>query len=119
MIEILPESEGSLIALKIGGKLTLDDYTGVWVPRLEEAIESHGKVRVLMYLDETFDGWETGVIWEDTKVGLKNVAAFKKVALVGGPTWIGKIMELVGHLMPGSMKAFPAGSLEEAYDWIK
>lgn len=31
----------------------------------------------------------------------------------------GKVSELMGHLMPGTVKAFPAGTLEEDYDWIK
>lgn len=119
MIEILPQSEGNLIAMQIGGKLTLEDYKASWVPRLEQAIETHGKVRVLIYLDETFDGWETAVLWEDAKVGLKNITAFHKIALVGGPEWIAKITEVVGHLMPGTIKTFPAGALEEGYSWIE
>lgn len=119
MIEILPQSEGDLIAMQIGGKLTAEDYKKVWVPRLEQAIADHGRVRVLIYLDETFDGWETAVLWEDAVVGLKNIKAFQKIALVGGPEWIGKISEMVGHLMPGTIKAFPAGSLEDGFSWIK
>jgi len=119
MIEILPQSEGNLIAIQFGGKLTLDDYEKIWVPRLEETIERFEKVRVLIYLDETFDGWETAVIWEDAKVGLKNIKAFEKIALVGGPDWMAKMTDLLGHLMPGSVKSFPSGELEEAYGWIK
>ena len=119
MIDILPQSKGNFIAIQISGKLTVDDYETVWVPRLEEAIARYGKVRVLMYLDETFDGWETAVIWEDTKVGLKNINAFEKIAVVGLTDWLSKVTEMLGHLMPASVKTFPAGQLEEAASWVK
>ena len=119
MIEILPQSEGNLIAVQFGGKLTLADYENVWVPKLMDAIERCEKVRVLIYLDETFDGWETAVLWEDTKVGLKTINAYEKIALVGGPDWMAKITDLLAHFMPDSVKTFPSGELDEAYGWIK
>lgn len=119
MIEILPESTGNLVAVKMGGTLTADDYTEVWVPRLREAIEEHGKVRALLYLDETFDGWEAKAMWEDAKFGLAHFTDFEKIAVVGGADWVGKVSEFFGKLMPAAVKAFPAGSLEEACEWIK
>ena len=119
MIEILPESEGNLVAIRAGGKLTADDYTKSWLPRLRDAIESHGKVRALVYLDETFDGFEVGALWEDTKFGLSHADDFEKVAVVGAPKWVDAVVGLVDHLTSGSLKSFPAGSLEEAWSWIK
>ena len=66
MIELLPQTEGSLIAIQVSGKLTAEDYEREWAPRLSEAVAQHGKVRLLVYIDETFDGWEAAAIWEDT-----------------------------------------------------
>jgi hypothetical protein len=119
MIDILPESRGNLVAVRMGGTLTTDDYTGTWVPRLREVFEEHGKARTLIYLDETFEGWEAGVIWEDTKFGLTHFTDFDKIAIVGAEKWVGQVAEFFGKLMPASVKSFPAGSLEEAYEWIK
>ena len=119
VIEILPESQGDLVAARASGKLTADDYTKVWLPRLEQEIRTHGKVRALLYLDETFDGFEIGAMWEDAKFGLSHADNFDKVAVVGAPEWVDICVGLVGHLMKGSVKSFPAGSLEEAHSWIK
>jgi len=119
MLEILPESQDDLVAVRAGGKLSAEDYTKVWLPKLEKEIRKHGKVRALLYLDETFDGWEVGAMWEDAKFGLGHADDFEKVALVGAPQWVESVVGLIGHLMEGSVKSFAAGGLDEAYSWIK
>jgi hypothetical protein len=120
LIEIMEQSGGPLVAVQFSGELTAEDYTERWVPVCEKAIEEHEKVRVLIYMDETFEGWEAAVVWEDTKFGLKNLTHFEKIAIVGGASWIGKVSELVGDLIPGlAVKSFPTGKLEEAHAWIQ
>jgi hypothetical protein len=119
MIEILPESKGNLVAAKASAKLTQDDYEEVWVPALRKAIKEHGKVRSLLYLDETFQGWEAGALWEDAKLGFQNRDDFEKVAVVGGAQWVEMAVKLIAPLMEGAVKTFPTGSLQEAYDWIQ
>ncbi|MBW2274276.1 MAG: STAS/SEC14 domain-containing protein [Deltaproteobacteria bacterium] len=120
MIAIMEQSEGALVAVQFSGELTAADYTDIWMPACEKAIEEHGKVRVLVYMDESFEGWETAVVWEDTKFGLKNLTHFEKIAVVGGAGWIGKVSGLVGNLIPGmTVRSFATGELDEAFDWIK
>jgi len=119
VIELLPQTEGSLIAIQVSGKLTAEDYESEWAPRLSEAIEQYGKVRIVVYIDETFDGWEAAALWEDTKFGLAHISGPEKVALVGGPDWIRKLTDLVGPLIPGSYKTFPVGELDDAFEWVK
>ena len=119
MIELLPQTEGNLVAIQVSGRLTAEDYERDWLPRLNEAIEEHGKVRILVYFDETFDGWEAAAIWEDTKFGLSHISSPEKVAIVGGPAWVRKLTELLGPLVPGSYKTFETGELEDAFEWVK
>ena len=120
MIAIMEQSEGPLVAVRCSGELTAEDYTEVWVPACEKAIEEHGKVRVLFYMDESFEGWEAAVVWEDTKFGLKNLTHFEKIALVGGAKWMSKLSDLLGNLIPGlTVKSFQTGQLEEAFVWVK
>ena len=120
MIAIMEQSEGPLVAVHFSGHLSAEDYTGIWVPACEQAIEEHGKVRVLIYMDDTFEGWQAAVIWQDTKFGLKHLNDFEKIALVGGEGWIAKVSDLVGNLIPGlTVKTFPTGQLAEAFVWVK
>ena len=119
MIELLPQTEGSLIAIQVSGKLTAEDYEREWAPRLSDAVAQHGKVRLLVYIDETFDGWEAAAIWEDAKFGLAHISSPEKMALVGGPGWVRKLTDLIGPLLPGSYKTFQMGELEDAFEWLK
>jgi len=119
VIELLPQTEGSLVAIKVSATLTAEDYEREWIPRVNDVIAEHGKVRILVYMDETFDGWEAAAIWEDTKFGLAHISGLEKMALVGGPNWIRKLTDLFGPLIPGSYKTFEAGELEAAFEWVK
>jgi hypothetical protein len=46
MIKELPESEGSLLGFEITGKVSLEEEKE-WIGKFNDAIEKHGKVRVL------------------------------------------------------------------------
>lgn len=119
MIEIMDESEGSLVVARASGRISADDYTEVWLPALQKAIDAHGRIRALLYMDETFDGWELGAMWEDAKFGLGRMDDFEKVALVGAPEWVDKIVDLTGQLTKIAIKTFETGSLDEALEWLR
>ena len=119
MIEILPETRGNLVAAKAGGTLTAQDYTDIWLPKLEAVIGAHGKIRALIYFDETFEGWDAGAMWQDAKFGFSHADDFEKIAVVGAAEWVETVVNLFGHLMQGTVETFPTGALEKAYAWIK
>lgn len=45
MFELLPQSSGKVVGVKISGKATHTDYQ-TFVPKLEGTIKQHGKIRV-------------------------------------------------------------------------
>ncbi len=100
-------------------KLTAQDYHDAWAPKLKSVDDEHGSVRALLYADETFKGWEATALWEDAKLGLTMGTDFDKVAIVGGPRWIDAFAGVMGKLLKGSVKTFPTGELDEAYEWIR
>lgn len=123
-IEILPESEGNVLATKAVGKLTDDDYKDTFLPKIEEIIAAHESVRILFYMDADFEGWDAGVIWADAKFGLQHMGTalrggFQKIAVVGGKSWVGKTAELSGYLMRGEVKAYEQNELDQAMAWVK
>jgi hypothetical protein len=119
MIEILPESEGKSIGLRITGKLTEKDYTAVLLPPLENLLRQYGKIRLLCCIDENFTGLEPGAMWQDAKFFFPHKDDFEKMAIVGGPGWIEMIMKLFAPLMQGETKTFPPEQLPEAWQWLK
>jgi hypothetical protein len=123
-VELMEGSSGSVLGFRLGGKVTAEEYEAELTPRLEEALKSAGPVRLLVYLDESYEGLEAGAIWDDAKFGLSRLGdivrgRFEKVALVGGPDWQRRAGEIFGHLMPGEIEGFDAGDLEKAWDWVK
>ena len=66
MIERLPESGGNVLGVRASDRLTNSDYEEVWIPQLQEHSQTYGTIRLLLYLDENFRGWEAGA-WEDAK----------------------------------------------------
>jgi hypothetical protein len=119
MIEVLPESQGKVMGIKASGKVTAKDYEEVLIPRLEAVLKEHGSVCFLYLLDEDFQGFELGAMWDDAKAGLKHRQAFEKVALVGAARWMEVGMKLFAPLMKGELKNFPREQLAAAWEWLK
>ena len=119
MIKILPQSEGPTLVVEASKKLTTVDYEEVFIPELDRLIGQFGKIRVVFYLDSSFEGWELGAMWDDAKFGLKHKNDFERIAMVGGPKWVAWFSNLGSHFMPGAIKAFETSELENAIAWAK
>lgn len=119
MIRLMPRSEGKVLGIQASEKLTDEDYTQTFGPALEKVIEAHGGVRMLLYMDESFSGWEPSALLDDAKLGLKNLNAFEKVAVVGGPDWVGWSVNLFKPFFRGEIRVFEGDELEEAWGWIQ
>jgi len=119
MIEVLPESQGTILGIRATGKLTDQDYREGLIPRLEGMIRDQGKVRFLCHLDQEFAGWEMGAMWDDAKFFLSHKDDLEKLAVVGGPKWVEVTTKLFAPFMGGELKIFPEDQLPAAWEWIK
>ena len=90
MIEVMPESEGSVLGVQATGLLTASDYRDVLIPCLERRIAAHGKLSMLFYMDEGFDGWDAAAAWANTGLDFKHADAFDKIAMIGAPRHSGE-----------------------------
>lgn len=99
--------------------LTHDDYQNVLIPKLDELIESHGKVRILFFMGENFHGWEPAAMWDDAKFGIQHRKDIEKCAVVGGPEWMEWATMIGALLIHGEVKTFPTDQLMHAKNWIK
>jgi hypothetical protein len=119
MIEFMSESSGNVVGIRATGKLTDADYKQTLIPRIESLFGEHGKVSVLFYMDESFEGWDLDAAWDDASYGLRHRADFEKLAVVGGPAWVDWCIKLGGFLMKGEIRIFPVDRLDRAWDWVK
>lgn len=58
-----------------GGTLALMNYMLILVPALDAALQKHKRVRVLYQLTPDFEGFTTGSMWDDAKLGLAHLKA--------------------------------------------
>ena len=119
MIDILPESKGKILGIRVSGKLTDRDYQDVLIPILETVIKKHDKGRFLCAIDQTFSGMELGAMVDDARFYLKHKNDIEKMALVGGQKWIEVLMKVFVHFMPGDARTFSGEELQEAWAWIE
>ena len=57
--------------------------------------------------------------WQDAKFGLGHLKQVERLAVVGGPEWVAKVTDLLGHLTSTQVRTFPGSDLDTALDWIE
>ena len=118
MIEVLPQSNGNLLAIKATEKLTNQDYKEVMIPRLEAIIRQYGRARFVMDLSNNFHGWEMSAMWDDVRFGVAHRNSFEKMAVVGGTKCMEWGTKLAKLMMNGEIKCFPVNHYNEAIEWL-
>ena len=119
MIEILPQSEGKTLGVRLTGKVTDEDYEKVFLPALDELIQKYGKASCVYFMDEDFEGWKLGAMWDDASFGMKHRNDFEKIAVVGGPKWAEWATKVAAHLMSCEVKTYTGDQLDDAWSWTK
>lgn len=118
MLEIMKESEGTVVGVHASGLLNEDDYRTL-LPELEERFRQYGKLRVVFFADSDFEGWDIKAAWDDMSFGMRHASDFERLALVGAPDWVVWCIKLSAFLMKGEIKVFPGDALEEAWAWVR
>lgn len=119
MLEILPQSQGKILGVRLTGKVSDSDYEEIFLPALQKLIDEYGRVRCVYFMDSGFEGWTLGAIWDDTKFGVKHKDDFEKCAIVGGPKWAQWGSKLVSHLISVDLQTYSPDQIDEAWNWIK
>lgn len=104
MIEIREEGDAAHLVVVASGRLSEEDYRGL-VPRLHEAIERHGGLRLLILLRD-FEGWAPKALIEDLPFDLRHRKDFERVAIVGDRRWEEIGTRIAAPFFSGSMRFF-------------
>ena len=116
MIERLDDMPAGVIGFGASGKLEADDYRNVILPALVQAAES-GEVRFLIVFRE-FRGMSGGAVWQDLKVGVEHLRAWKRIALVTDIEWMRHMTDLFGWMTPGETRTFSLDERDAAVAWV-
>ena len=119
MIEILPRSHDNIIGVKAIGKVTASDYENILIPRLDDLLATHEKMRFLYYVGSEFEGFEAGAAWDDAKYYEGHRDSFDKIAVVTDAKWLEWASKFGGIFVHGEIKTFHTDQLDEAWEWLE
>ena len=115
-LEVTALHGGKLLRVRATDKLTQSEYEA-FVPRVEELIRKHGKLRVLLELHD-FHGWTAGALWEDVKFALKHFADVERIAVVGETRWQEGMTAFCRPFTTANIQFFPPGQAGKARQWV-
>jgi hypothetical protein len=117
MIEVLPQSMGNVVALRVNGKLVHKDYEQ-FIPQLEKIIEQYGSLRCYFEMTE-FDGISWRAMWDEMKFDLTHCNKIERCAIVGDPSWH-EWMSKGGKAIFrwAQIENFTPDQTEEAWNWV-
>ena len=118
MLEIIDIGAGNVLALRMDGKIELDDIERVKI-RVGEILADHEQVRVYVEV-ESFDGISFQALWEDLKLGFGNLSKFSHKAVVSDKKWMANMAKIADKIVPGiELKHFTPEEREAAREWIQ
>lgn len=74
MIEKIPDLPDNILGFTAKGKISANDYESVIIPEVERLFSRKRKVRFLYHLAEDVKEFEAAAMWDDTKLGLKQLS---------------------------------------------
>ena len=120
MLELLPETRGSIVALKAAGVLTVVDEKGI-TPRLEDIFASLSeKQRVRAFIDyEALQGFEPGVKTAGLSFELRHRAQVERMAFVCSKDLQDEVDRMADIFKAAEVRRFDPACRDAAWTWLK
>jgi SpoIIAA-like len=117
-IEVLEGFPDDVVAIKAVGRLTSEDYEETLIPLAEAKLAAKGKIKMLYWCGDDFNGFSMGAAWDDARFGITNIGDIAKLAVVTDIGWIRDSVKMFARLMPPPVRVFPNAEFEAAKAWI-
>ena len=120
MIEPLQTGSSKIIGFKLSGQLHDEDYK-IFIPAVEAAVATEGKVRVFVQFAENFHGWDLRAAWNDVKFAASHYADFDRIAMVGNRNWEDWkwMAKLCKPFTQATVRHFDVSEVEAAWAWLR
>jgi Protein of unknown function (DUF3478). len=106
-----------IFVLRISGVLKRSEF-GAEQSALARNIDTGSKPRLLVIL-EGFEGWESGVDWNDLDFMVSHADKISKIAIVAEPRWETSALAFAGAWVRRSpVNFFPPNEVEKARSWL-
>jgi hypothetical protein len=115
-VDLREEAGGKNLNIRLSGTLHKSDYEA-FVPEIERLIRQHGKLRLLVELDD-FHGWDAGALWQDIKFDVKHFGDIERLALVGHSKWEQGMATFCKPFTSAEVRYFDVAKRAEAETWL-
>ena len=117
MHEILPETEGAFVAVRVTDRIDAEDFKAI-ASTLERAIGEHGKARLFWEMRD-FHGWTASGLWADTKFDLRHANGFSRISMVGEANWHEWMTKLMKPFTSAELKYFEIQHRDSGMAWAE
>lgn len=118
MYELLPESQGTLVGMRISDNLSTQDLEAV-ANDLQPFIQANQHFNVLILMDN-FRGWESiSAALKDLKIDMQANQYIDRIAMVGQTEWEEWLAWFSKAFVRGELKYFERDQLDEAWAWAR
>ncbi|MGO8901731.1 MAG: STAS/SEC14 domain-containing protein [Isosphaeraceae bacterium] len=118
MIEMLDQSTGKVLGVRVSGKLAHQDYER-FVPLLGKLIEEHGSVRCLVEMTD-LHGIELRALWDEIKFDVRHARQIERCAVVGDRAWEAWMTRLSRPIFSNAeIRFFDVTARDHAWEWIQ
>ena len=117
MFVTLEERTETCIGFKVTGKVAKADYE-ILLSKLDEAIETHGKINLVVVLED-FDGWEgLDAAKADFEFGTTQYRDVERAAFVSDKKWHKWMVNIMDPFTRRTDEAyFGLAQLQDAWHW--
>lgn len=117
MIEKLDSLPAGVIGFEAVGEVHAADYEDVLIPSVDAAAAAGG-VRLLYVLGDRFTGYSAGAGFEDLRLGVAHLHAWRRGAIVTDNRAFADLIKAFAWMVPGRLRLFGLGERAEAIDWL-
>ncbi|WP_119422110.1 STAS/SEC14 domain-containing protein [Desertibaculum subflavum] len=118
MYEVMPESDGDLLAIKVRGKLAKSDYARLR-PWLDQQLAVHPRPSLLVLMQD-FEGWSgAGALVEDLRLDAAHYRDLRRIAMVGDSRWQEWMTWLAKPFTAAEVRYFDRADLTSARAWAR
>lgn len=116
MVQVLPQSSGRYIALKVTGAVTADDQQTL-APFMQDRFSSGQELRILLWIEE-FPGWSIRDMWDEMRLYHWPSNRIEKLAIVG-ESRVEEFIAWMAEIFSSTVvEFFRHEDIDEAWKWL-
>lgn len=117
MIDLLPETVGNLIAVRMSGTVTEEDQDRSFA-EMEGKLRAE-KIEHLLLDWSQLEGWAKGARSTGTWFGMHHRALIGRVAILADDRWADETLRIADILNAATVRRFLPSERQAAFDWIR